>query len=338
MLLETQHKQLVWVVELGLSHSQLQLVAKLFAETPPQFHSWMLGAATRMKNAGMTIDQAFKVLVERSERHSRPVSLREIMRAVEKAFNDRCAHFVRAPRRSDFSQLTPHRKLQSFMASSDWPKGYGTEELRNEAPDTSARLCSLRPEQLLNLLFHHCQNGAGDCDRFVCVGAKREGGGYNAETIPFEPNADWSIPDWANLVVPNLARSRTGKTQEGEISKRALTMFPQRDYIVLESDLGKETEDTQAALIRFTQKVLNQRPVMVVRSGGKSLHAWFKMRNLGESKVERLLRELAGLFDTAALNRHQLFRLPNGWRDVGSGEPLVKQEVILFDHEALALP
>jgi len=295
----------------------------------------MLGAANRMRNAGMSVDQALKVVVERAERHSRLVTMREIRQAVEKAFNGQCAAIMPAPRTSEFSRLPSLQKLQALIASADWPTGYGMEELCKDVPDASDSLCRLRPEQLLNLLFHDRRIGSGGTERFLCVGAKKEGGGYKAETIPFEPGDGWSVPGWANLVVPNLAHSRTGLTQEGLVSPRALTMFPQRDYIVLESDLGEGTEDTQAALIRFTQKVLKQRPVMVLHSGGKSLHAWFKVHGAKVAMMECLIRELTGLFDTAALNRHQLFRLPNGWRDVGVPEPVVKQEVILFDHEAL---
>lgn len=335
-LLEIPCERSGWVARLSLSHPQLQLVAKLFGETPSQFHGWMLGAATRMRNGGMSIDQAFDVLVKRSERHSRCVTLREIRQAVEKAFNEQFAHPAVPRRASEFSRLGVGQKLQALMASADWPKYYGLEELRNGAPEASVSLCRLRPEQLLNLLFHDVPDAGDEAERFLCVGAKREGGGYRSETMVFKPGDDWSIPEWANLVVPNLAHSSTGLTQDGRTSNRALTMFPWRNYIVFESDLGKGTEDAQAALIRFTQKVLKRRPVMVLHSGGKSLHSWWSMRSLEESRVENLLKELAGLFDTAALSRHQFFRLPNGWRNVGCGEPAAKQEVLLFDHDALA--
>ena len=75
---------------------------------------------------------------------------------------------------------------------------------------------------------------------------------------------------------------------------------------------------------------------MVLHSGGKSLHAWFRMRDLRESKFDRLLRELAGLFDTGALNRASALPAAQWMEEFGPGEPLVKQEVILFDHEAIS--
>jgi hypothetical protein len=333
MQLKAQGNDSGWLRQLDLTYSQLQLVATLFGEMPPQFHSWMLGAATRMRNAGISIDQALKVLRERADKHSRVVEVREIRSAVEKAFNGQRADFVAAPQASGFSRLPARHKLQSLMGSLDWPKGYGVEELRNDASDESASLCRLRPEQLLSLLFYDVPVVEEGAERFVCVG----NGSYRSECVRIGAGIALELPDWANLAVPNLAHSRTGRTQEGSLSKRSLSMFPHRDYIVLESDLGEGTEDTQAALIQFTQKVLKQRPVMVLHSGGKSLHSWWSMRSLEEMKVERLLRELAGLFDTAALSRHQFFRLPNGWRDVGAEEPVVKQKVILFDHEALAI-
>ena len=73
--------------------------------------------------------------------------------------------------------------------------------------------------------------------------------------------------------------------QEGKASSRSKDMFPCRHYPVLESDLGHGTEDTQAALIRFTGKVLKRRPVLAVASGGEGRACTHGGMSVGSLKI-----------------------------------------------------
>lgn len=127
----------------------------------------------------------------------------------------------------------------------------------------------------------------------------------------------------AEFIVPNEAHSRSGYTQSGKWSRRCLEMFPKRSYVVIECDPpipSNEEErshllDCQATLLWF---LAQKAPlVMVVDSGGKSLHGWFRAHS-DESINQRFIAYAANLgADPASKNRCQLYRMPLGYRATG---------------------
>lgn len=127
----------------------------------------------------------------------------------------------------------------------------------------------------------------------------------------------------AEFIVPSEACSRKGTTLSGKESRRCLKMFPWRSYVVVEfdppgaADSAEQSElfDRQAALLWF----LAQRAplAMVVHSGGKSLHGWFRAHH-DEAVNLRFIGRAAMLgADPSAKNRCQPYRMPFGRRAGG---------------------
>lgn len=334
---ETQFEiDVEWLDSMNLDWDQRRLVENVLRKKPPQVHSWMLGVANLMKRAGLTDSKAYMVLRKRSLDHPRDIPADEIAKTVRKAYDSDYEPSETAVESSGFAKLHWTSKLACLKASDDWPKGYGVEELINDGPQHSKLLSLLPPKMLVEGLFGRLITEANGSGCFLCVGAKNPGAGYRSVSVNVGDGEPWEIPDWANLIVPNLAVAPIGLTQEGKESPRAMELFPRRQYLVLESDMGPGTDDTQAALIRFAGKVLQRRPVMVVRSGSKSLHSWWSTAGLEEKLVAKFVGDMAGLFDPAGRQRNQLFRAPNATRGETEKNPGATQKVISWDHEALA--
>ena len=126
------------------------------------------------------------------------------------------------------------------------------------------------------------------------------------------------------LIVPSPMSALTGhRKSDGEESAHTLENTGPRHYLVTEFDTG--TPDEQAATIWHLRQFAPL--VLVVTSGGKSLHAWFDCRGIAEGAVERFFRYAVTLgADPATWTRSQFVRLPGGWRhDKGT-----RQEVQYF--------
>jgi hypothetical protein len=103
----------------------------------------------------------------------------------------------------------------------------------------------------------------------------------------------------------------TGLNQEGKTSARCLDNTGPRRFLVVEQDSG--TADEQAAIIMH---LAEQAPlVLVVHSGGKSLHSWFVCGQQPESTLRQFFDAAVKLgADPAMWVRCQLARMPDGSR------------------------
>lgn len=165
------------------------------------------------------------------------------------------------------------------------------------------------PGDVLSFLFNK--------DALLCLGLDRSL--YRVGTL----SELAGILPCAEFIVPNAAHSRSGHTQTGKWSRRCLEMFPKRSYIVIECDppipsTAEERHlllDRQASLLWF---LAQKAPlVMVVDSGGKSLHGWFRAHS-DEGINQRFIAYAADLgADPTAKNRCQLYRMPLGHRTTG---------------------
>ncbi|MBX3739983.1 MAG: hypothetical protein KF712_03250 [Akkermansiaceae bacterium] len=126
------------------------------------------------------------------------------------------------------------------------------------------------------------------------------------------------------LIVPSAMSAPLGKPQGKDYwSPRTLENTGPRLYLVTEFDQG--TFDEQAALIWH---LTTWAPlVMVVHSGGKSLHAWWYCRGVPEEKLRAFMHYAVSLgADPITWTRCQLVRMPGGLRD-GS----LRQRVLYFN-------
>jgi len=115
-----------------------------------------------------------------------------------------------------------------------------------------------------------------------------------------------------SLIVPSPMSARFGHCKaNGKESAHTLENTGPRHYLVTEFDSG--TPDEQAALIWHLQQFAPL--VMVLSSGGKSLHAWWNCQGIPDDNLVKFMRYAVSLgADPATWTRSQFVRLPGGWR------------------------
>jgi hypothetical protein len=154
------------------------------------------------------------------------------------------------------------------------------------------------------------------------------------------------------FIVPSSMSKTKGLTQEGKLSSRSQGNVGQRQFLVIEFDfteVDKNGRDTAAApmLRRLAASgvtiadlcaalhadLAKIRPIMlVVHSGGKSLHGWYPCAgDAEEDKMHRFMRFAVSLgADPATWTKIQLVRMPDGVRENGK-----RQRVLYFNPAVL---
>jgi hypothetical protein len=115
----------------------------------------------------------------------------------------------------------------------------------------------------------------------------------------------------ASLIVPSPMSSVWGVTKTGRKSQHTLENTGPRWYVVTEFDSG--TKDEQSTIIHHLSAFSPL--VMVVASGGKSLHGWFNCRDMTEARLHKFFIYAVSLgADPATWTRSQFVRMPEGYR------------------------
>ena len=195
-------------------------------------------------------------------------------------------------------------------------------------------------------------------DPLLCCGKQL----WTAQTLPL---SKWGRLDEFQFIVPSPMTDSHGMTCDGRQSTRCLGNTGPRRFLVIEFDFkaddagvsllqappnpprrnalsyskarmvsrliddGFEVLDICAGLIHHLSSFVA--PVMVVHSGGKSLHAWFSCMGVGEDKIRRFMRYAVQIgADRATWTPCQFVRMPGGMRDNGA-----RQTVRYFSPEVL---
>jgi hypothetical protein len=141
------------------------------------------------------------------------------------------------------------------------------------------------------------------------------------------------------LLVPNPMVSVLGQTQDGRPSEHTKSATAKRVYQVVEFDFSEKdkngAETIWAPFIREWRKaditvadacaalilhLAERMPTLanVCHSGGKSLHAWFRVLELDSARQEEFMRHAVSRgADRATWNKAQFVRIPDGLRDGG---------------------
>jgi hypothetical protein len=159
---------------------------------------------------------------------------------------------------------------------------------------------------------------------WVCVGRNQ----YTGRTE--RRDALRGMEDQFQFIVPSPMRAKTGLTQEGKVSQHCLDGTGPRHFLVIESDQEDMTRDQKASMLLHLATTAPL--VMVVDSGGKSLHGWFHCQGQAEDRLMRFFdRALTLGGDNSTRSPYQFVRMPGATRDNGN-----KQEVLFFN--PLAVP
>jgi len=132
------------------------------------------------------------------------------------------------------------------------------------------------------------------------------------------------------FVVPSPMSSIWAETQGGDRSQHTLNNTGPRKYLVVEFDTGEHAD--HAAFLHNLNRII---PItMVVHSGNKSLHGWFHVEGMSETKQVSFFDEATKLgADTATWNKSLFVRMPDGTRENGK-----RQSILYFNHPQYQTP
>lgn len=154
------------------------------------------------------------------------------------------------------------------------------------------------------------------------------------------PRHNWRGKEPAmQFIVANPMTATIGRTQEGKLSARCLDIATaSRTYIVIEFDRGTPWE--QAAILSSLHTEDRVPLIMVVWSGGKSMHGWFDVRRLSEDEKQDFFGWACTLGADASLwDPCKLVRMPGGRRPIKNSPPspgqVVPQPIFDFQPQLL---
>ena len=229
------------------------------------------------------------------------------------------------------------------------PRGDGTlEELWREHPATPADVMSASPVAMSKRVDHPLDilGWLHPAEFLIYLAPRKEVTG-ESKTLAEWRNYQGDIASWS-MCVPNRMSKRVGLNQDGKSSIRCRDTscgFEGMKYAVAEPDFDADVPLVQAGVNPqhlsasvILHRIPRDRIVIVVDSGGKSLHAWLNVTVFSKSEREGFFQ--AGCvygIDPAGRLPEQQFRLPNGTRHIpaGGGVGAVRQQVLYFNPSAL---
>jgi hypothetical protein len=130
------------------------------------------------------------------------------------------------------------------------------------------------------------------------------------------------------FLVPSPMIAWVGRTQQGKDSAHTKANTGSRWFLVIEQDTG--SVDEQAAVLWYLASLAPL--LLVVHSGGKSVHSWFHCKDQDEEKILRPFMRVAVLLgaDHSTWTRSQFVRMPDGTRADGK-----RQAVYYFRPEVI---
>lgn len=276
-------------------------------------HAWLFSRALQLHHDTPT-GRIIQILAEETRGCGRAVTAREIADAVANAarrFQPRQGQgFTPTPQPRKWPERDPKRIDELTRDGGGLPDLWEASPVRmdEDAPDADGIVDALFPGNPL-----------------VCCCGKEK---WEFDTRPRE---DWR-GQLARLqfITPSPMSSITGLTQDGKESAHTLNNTGPRRYLVIEQDQG--TVDEQALILLHLRKFGHL--VLVVHSGGKSLHGWFFVADWPEEKQWKFFRYACAVgADPATWPKLQFVRMPGGTRADGR-----RQTVYYFNPAPLCRP
>ncbi len=261
-------------------------------------HRWLLSAANTCRNAGSTESETFAFLEERSRNCGRPVPKSEIRDAVNLAFRSTETRARNGTILRPADAVWPTPDQAGIAAIID--KGIRVADLPAKSPAV-VDVTSISADSLIDALFPG--------DPLLCVAREKPQQAITA------PRSTWRGElETCALMVPSPMRSISGITKSGARSTRCVDNVGPRTFLVIEFDDG-DLDSQAARLWHFAQ---HAPLVLVVFSGGRSLHGWFNCVGVPEDSLRNFMRRCVRLgADPATWCPCQMVRVPGGLRDNG---------------------
>lgn len=283
------------------------MMTRIELEPPPSIglNLWCLASAGRCKVAGIPEHECERMIMAYQGQTRRPIKRSEVTRAIQKAYSTAFtpANYVKPEKPA----WKPSKTRQTAYVKS------GNKAIKYDLWEESPTRIDdgLNQTIVLNMLFP-------DASRLVCVGKSA----FSFHTARLSQFKDLTQ---CQFIVPCYMTKKKGITQDGKQSMHCLDNCDERRYHVCDFDEPKSSD--HPSIIMKLKRTFDL--VMVLTSGGKSLHAWF---NIPEDEDESFWQAAIELGADPALmrNRSSFVRIPYGTRDNGN-----KQQVIYFDHNKL---
>jgi hypothetical protein len=287
-------------------------------------HRWLFTMSLQL-HGHLSPDEIERVLTVAVAKCGRTVDSREIGDAVDAA-----AQLKKTPRLGKgFASVKHTSSTQACKSMRKWPSVNSLERLRiiSENPMTEHQLSGQSPveinedqpsmEWFLQQIF--------SLDSLLCVGKNA----HVFKTLPLQSLVgSKSMLEATEFIVPSPMIDTFGVTKKGKRSMHTLSNTGPRRYLVTEFDSG--TPDEQSAIIWHLREYAPL--VMVLRSGGKSLHGWWACVGVDEAKLLKFFRYAVSLgADPATWTRSQFVRIPQGWR----ADKQALQQVLYFNPSKL---
>lgn len=134
-------------------------------------------------------------------------------------------------------------------------------------------------------------------------------------------------------IVSNPVSDAEGIENEKGVVIRCQDNIDYRKYLVVEFDDPALSKIDQATLLSALDRILQL--VLVVDSGGKSLHGWFDVQSVQESKVRNFFRLAIKLgADRNMWNKGSWVRMPGGKR-YKDGSQAIEQKILFLRRQTL---
>jgi len=280
-------------------------------DNPPSsgLNLWVMATARKFSIAGKTWHEAESYIRSFQGSTRRPLKTSEINRALEKAFNTQLpTSYVGFQKRLEEKPRwnTAKTRQTTYRRNIKGTTAYDLWEMSPTRIDDG-----VNQRMILEWLFP-------DPNGLVCVGKSA----FKFHTARLDQFKDLSQ---CQFIVPCFMSKKKGITQDGKESMHCLDNCGERRYFVCDFDDPKSAD--HPAIIMQLKRTFDL--VMVLSSGGKSLHAWF---NVAEDEEESFWQSAIehGADPALMRNRSSFVRMPLGTRDNGK-----IQQVYYFDHTKL---
>jgi hypothetical protein len=306
--------------------------------TPPTagsgVHQWLFVTACLLHEAGYSTAAKIEMLYQTTRRVGRTVTQREIKGAVAAAEKKTAPINAQSPASAIIRAASPEPAWPApdtghvYLLGKHGPGLYDLWErspLRFEDADDHC-------EQTIDILFP--ANPLLCVAKFAYKFATRRREVWRGHLAKYQ------------FILPNPMLSVYGLTQEGKKSEHAKASVGRRCYLVTEFDIapyardgktetawkpiitaweqsGVSVADACAAAIVELANAKLMPLVLVVSSGGKSLHAWWRVFEKTEKQSRNFMCRAVRLgADSQVFDLNQYVRLPGGIRDNGNRQTI----------------
>lgn len=301
-----------------LHHRELpRFIRDLLASPPAEgtgLHQWIFRCACALKPWRAAEDAAALIAAAaHGTRRNIEREIRDAIRNVRNTWDPGLTATSVTPR----SPSWPAR--DDALIAAILADGFGESDLWEASPRRFEIQTESNTAEMLQLLFP-------DPATLLCLGWQKDA----FRTRPRERWATWPVP--LQFIVPSPMTAPEGLTKDGRMSPKTTSNTGPRRYLICEFDFCPATRAEDAALADIGAQHGLHTPrdlaaciirhlaslgplVLVIWSGGKSLHAWFPVTGVPEEDQREFFKYAVRLgADPATWTRSQFVRVPYGTR------------------------